>query len=104
MTGLPAATAAAKSPPAMPLNAYGKLFGPNTTTGPPSGAWIERNPAAVSMVARRQLPSRAAFAAWRSWPVVRGSSALRRRGSTGRPVSRCAASISASARASMASA
>ena len=37
MTGLPAAIAATKSPPATELNAYGKLLGPNTTTGPPSG-------------------------------------------------------------------
>ena len=31
----PAATAAAKSPPAAPLKANGKLFGPKTQTGPP---------------------------------------------------------------------
>jgi hypothetical protein len=38
MTGLCAAMAAAKSPPAAELKANGKLFGPITTTGPPSGA------------------------------------------------------------------
>ena len=34
ITGLPAAMAAAKSPPAMLLKANGKLLGPNTHTGP----------------------------------------------------------------------
>ena len=34
ITGFSAAIAAAKSPPAQTLNAKGKLFGPNTTTGP----------------------------------------------------------------------
>ena len=34
MTGLPAAIAAAKSPPAMLLKANGKLLGPKTHTGP----------------------------------------------------------------------
>ena len=47
---VPAATAAAKSPPAAPLKANGKLLGPNTQTGP-MGPSIERMPAAVSMVA-----------------------------------------------------
>ena len=37
MTGLPAAMAAAKSPPLMPLKAKGKLLGPKMTTGPDRG-------------------------------------------------------------------
>jgi len=41
MTGLPAAMAAAKSPPLTPLKAKGKLLGPKMTTGP-MGAKQER--------------------------------------------------------------
>ena len=45
ITGLPAAIAAAKSPPLALLNASGKLFGPNTTTGPigPSSEPVSSN-------------------------------------------------------------
>ena len=57
ITGQPAAMAAAKSPPAMLLNANGKLFGPNTSTGP-SAAWQERIFSCVSIVGSRQLPLR----------------------------------------------
>ena len=103
ITGFPAATAAAKSPPAALLNAKGKLFGPNTATGP-SGPNIERMFALVSIVAAVQVPSRAAAAACRSWLDVRGSSTSFSRGCSGSAVSRCAASTSASARASIRSA
>ncbi len=101
ITGLPAAIAATKSPPATELNANGKLFGPKTTTGPPRAACIERMLALLSIVARHHERSRAAAAPWRIWSVARGSSTDRRRGVTGRPVSRAASSTSASARASI---
>ena len=103
MTGLPAASAAAKSPPAIPLNAKGKLFGPMTSTGP-SGAWIERMPAFVSIVGNAHEPSRQAAAACLSCPVVRGSSTSFSRGDTGRPVSRAAIPANSSALASIAAA
>lgn len=104
MTGLRAAMAAAKSPPDTALKANGKLFGPNTSTGLPSGAWCVRRPAAVSITGWVQLRLRAAAAAWRSWLQVRGSSLPRRRGVAGRPVSACASCTSVSASASRAAA
>lgn len=55
ITGLRAAIAEAKSLPAIALNANGKLFGPNTSTGLPSGARCERRSAAVSMTGCVQL-------------------------------------------------
>src|SRR5262245_19352102 len=65
MTGLPAAMAAAKSPPLALLKANGKLFGPNTTTGP-IGPNIERMLFLASIVGRAQAPLLAAAAACRS--------------------------------------
>ena len=62
ITGLPAAMAAAKSPPAALLKAKGKLFGPNTQTGP-IASYCERMPSFVSSVASRHDSSRAAAAA-----------------------------------------
>jgi len=103
ITGLPAAIAAAKSPPATLLNAKGKLLGPKTQTGP-IGASIERMFSLVSMVGSAQEPSSAAAAAWRSWPVVRGSSTTASRGALGRPVSLWARSTISAARASIRSA
>ena len=103
MTGLPAASAAAKSPPAIPLNANGKLFGPMTSTGP-IAACTARMPAFVSIVGSAQEPSRQAAAACLSCPVVRGSSTSFNRGDTGRPVSRAASAASSSAWASIAAA
>ena len=91
ITGLPAASAAAKSPPATLLKANGKLFGPKTQTGP-MGASTERMLSLVSIVGSAHEPSRAAAAAWRSCPVVRGSSTSASRGAFGRPVSACAMS------------
>ena len=101
ITGLPAAMAATKSPPAIELNAKGKLFGPKTTTPPPSGPYFDLMFAAVSIVARHHVPSLAAAAAWRIWPTVRGSSTWPRRGLAGSPVSRAATSTSASRAASI---
>jgi hypothetical protein len=101
ITGLRAAIAEAKSLPAIALNANGKLFGPNTVTGLPSGPNAARSPVAVSTTGCAQLHSRTARAAWRSWPVVRGSSTSRRRGEAGSPVSACASATSASASASI---
>ena len=66
ITGLPAAMAAAKSPPAAELKANGKLLGPNTTTGPPRGPYSERISLPVSMVALVHERSRVAAAACRS--------------------------------------
>ena len=63
ITGLPAAIAAAKSPPEAELKANGKLLGPNTTTGASNGPRIDRIFDPVSIVARRHEPSRAAAAA-----------------------------------------
>ena len=103
ITGLPAAIAAAKSPPEALPKARGKLFGPKTATGP-MAPYCVRIPAAVSMTGRVQSALRAAAAAWRSWPQVLGSSPERRRGSSGSAVSRCAASVMDSACASMRSA
>src|SRR5687768_12219892 len=100
MTGLPAAIAAAKSPPEMLLKANGKLFGPKTHTAP-SGAKYERMLFFVSMVAAHHDPSRAAAAACRSWLVVRGSSTSASRGDLGRAVSAWAASTRSPARASI---
>ncbi len=100
ITGLPAATAAAKSPPAALLKANGKLLGPKTQTGP-IGASRERMLSLVSMVGSAHEPSRAAAAARRSWFVVRGSSTSARRGALGRPVSAWAVSTSSGLRASM---
>jgi hypothetical protein len=56
MTGFPAAIAAAKSPPATPLYAKGKLFGPKIKTGP-SGASRERMFNFVSIVGSTHEPS-----------------------------------------------
>ncbi len=95
ITGQPAAIDAAKSPPAILLNANGKLFGPNTHTGP-IAVWHERIFNWVSMVGIRQLPVRAARAAERNWPVVRGNSMSARRGCTGSAVSACAMATIAS--------
>src|SRR5258705_13922606 len=66
MTGLPAAIAAAKSPPLTPLKAKGKLLGPKMTTGP-MGAKQERIYFSRSRVAWRQDSSRNAAAAWGRW-------------------------------------
>ena len=63
MTGLPAAMAATKSPPATLLKANGKLLGPNTTTGPPSGAYIDLMFDFVSIVAWHHDRSRTTAAA-----------------------------------------
>src|SRR5262245_66491059 len=71
MTGLPAAMAAAKSPPAMLLKAKGKLFGPKTQTGPMAARQL-RMLALVSIVGMAQDPSLAAAPAWRSRAGVRG--------------------------------
>ena len=65
MTGFPVAIAATKSPPDTLLNAKGKLFGPNTHTGP-IGASIERMPSLVSIVGIAHDPSIAAAAPRRS--------------------------------------
>ena len=89
--GLQITPAAAKSPPAMPLKAKGKLFGPKTTTGP-MGPSIERIPVAVSIVGCLHDSDRAASAACRSWFVVRGNSPSLSRGETGSAVSWFAAS------------
>ena len=62
ITGLPAAIAAAKSPPLALLKASGKLFGPKTTTGP-MGPSIERMLFFASIVGSAHEPSRAAAAA-----------------------------------------
>src|SRR4051794_33005248 len=66
ITGLPAAMAATKSPPATELNANGKLLGPNTITGPPNGPYFERMLLFVSIVAWHHERSRAAVAPWRN--------------------------------------
>ena len=100
ITGLPAASAAAKSPPATLLKANGKLFGPKTQTGP-MAASTERMPSLLSIVGSAHEPSRAAAAACRSCPVVRGSSTSASRGAFGRPVSACATSTSSALRASI---
>jgi len=83
------------------LNANGKLLGPKTTTGPPSGPYFERMLTLASMVAWHHDRSRAAAAPWRIWLTARGSSTWLRRGFAGRPVSRAAIATSASAAPSM---
>jgi len=63
---IPAAIAAAKSPPEIALNARGKLFGPITRTAPPSGSYRDRMLVASSMHGIDQPcgdPSRTAAAA-----------------------------------------
>src|SRR3954468_3199511 len=62
ITGFPAATAAAKSPPDTAENANGKLFGPNTTTGP-IAAKHDRLFALTSIVGSAHEPSSEAAAA-----------------------------------------
>ena len=86
MTGLPAAMAAAKSPPEALLKAKGKLFGPKTMTGP-IGSSMLRMFCLESIVGMAHEPSFAATAACRSWFVVRGSSLSASRGDAGRAVS-----------------
>ena len=101
ITGQPAPTAAAKSPPETLLKARGKLFGPKTATPPSRARYMERMPLPVSMVGRLQERARAEAAAWRSWPVVRGSSISASRGAAGRPVSASAMATISPERASM---
>ncbi len=108
MTGLPAASADAVSPPATE-KARGKLLAPKTATGP-SGRSMERmsglggvrSGSAVSMRAITHEPSAATLAKSRSWLLVRATSPLSR--ACGSAVSKCARSISASAAASIPSA
>ncbi|MNL32951.1 hypothetical protein D3C87_1548350 [compost metagenome] len=95
ITGAPAASADAVSPPATE-NARGKLLAPNTATGP-SGtfAWRKsargsgwRSGCALSTMAPRKWPSRTTCANRRSWPMVRPRSPVSR--ATGKPLSWCA--------------
>ena len=103
ITGLPAAIAAAKSPPATLLKANGKLFGPKTQTGPIEARQL-RIFDFVSIVGSAQEPSRAAAAAWRNWLVVRGSSTSFNRGALGSAVSALAIATRSAAAPSIASA
>ena len=105
ITGQPAASADAVSPPPTE-NASGKLLAPNTTTGPRpilrkrrSGRGGVRSGSAESRVAPAQRPSRTTLANRRSWPTVRPRSPSRR--ACGRPDSRIARSISAGPRSRM---
>ena len=93
MTGLPAAIAAAKSPPEALPKANGKLLGPKTTTGPMLCS-MERMLALLSMTGLVHEAVKAASAAWRSWLTVRGISTSAKRGDVGKPVSRLAISTS----------
>src|SRR5208282_1243806 len=68
------------------------------------GASIERMFNFVSIVGIAHEPSRAAAAAWRNCPVVRGNSTSARRGDFGNAVSACAISTRSDLRASMRSA
>ena len=93
ITGQPAASADAVSPPAVE-NASGKLEAPNTATGP-SGTRMRRTSgfgigfasgSGWSMIASASSPASTIAANASSWPQVRSSSE-RRRGVSGRPVS-----------------
>ncbi|OYW34157.1 MAG: hypothetical protein B7Z41_03225 [Rhizobiales bacterium 12-66-7] len=101
ITGQPAASADAVSPPATE-NASGKLLAPNTATGP-SGTLRRRRSGrgrglrsgrAGSMRRSRKPPSRTTCANRRNWPTVRPRSPSRR--GRGKPVSCMARSISTS--------
>ena len=106
MTGQPAASAAAVSPPATE-NASGKLLAPNTTTGPNGTLRCRRSErgrglrsgSAGSIRSPSQPPRRTSSANSRSCPMVLARSPVSR--ASGKPDSACARSSNSSPNASM---
>jgi len=103
MTGFPAATAAAKSPPEIPLKAKREIV--RSEHDDRADRAEERTDVCLGVDRGTQPRSVAAeAAACRNWFAVRGNSALASRGSTGRAVSWLASETSSAARASIRSA